>query len=191
MIGLMQAIGLFAGLLSVIAFFPYIRDVIKGKTKPERASWLIWLVLGSIAFSSQLAKGASDSLWMTAAQTFGVILVFILSLKYGVGGLNGRDSISLAVAALGILLWFITSEAAVALYIVIFIDAIGAWLTVLKTYKDPGSETLISWVLYGTSGILAMISVGSFNLILLAYPFYIVLANYAVVFAIIFGRKKK
>lgn len=42
----------------------------------------------------------------------------------------------------------------------------------------------------GTASIFGMLAVGSFNLILLLYPFYLVLANYSVATAIILGRGK-
>jgi hypothetical protein len=76
------------------------------------------------------------------------------------------------------------------LILAILIDAIGGYLTVIKSYADPASETLITWVLSGTSGIFAAVSVGSLNAVLLAYPIYIVLINYTVVAAILLGRRR-
>ncbi len=182
--------GLLSGLLSIISNVPYIRDILKLKTKPERASWLIWSVLGGIAFFSQLAKGATDSLWMTGVQTCGVLLIFSLSIRYGVGGLTKRDMVALPVAGLGLVLWYITNEPAIALLIVILVDALGSALTCVKAYKAPDSETMSTWALSGTAGIFGALAVGSWHLILLAYPIYIMLANYAVVIAIYLGRKK-
>ena len=182
--------GLVAGLLSIVSYIPYIRDILKLQTHPERASWLIWSVLGGIAFFSQLAKGATDSLWMTGVQTFGVILIFGFSLKYGVGGLAKRDLLALLAAGIGLLLWYITNEPAIALLIFILIDALGAALTCIKTYEKPESETLVTWTLSGTAGIFGALAVGSLNPILLVYPIYIILANYAVIVAVYLGRKQ-
>lgn len=182
--------GLSAGILSIISGIPYIRDILRHKTKPERASWLIWSALGGIAFFSQLAKGATDSLWLTGVQTVGVMVVFLLSLKYGVGGLAKRDIVAILFAGLGLVLWYVTQEPAIALLIVICIDALGVALTCIKTYEKPESETLITWLVSGTAGILGALAVGSWNVILLAYPVYIVLANYTVVITIYLGKKK-
>lgn len=66
---MLQIFGYMSGIISIICILPYLRDIFRHTTKPERASWFIWTVLGSIAFFSQYAKGATDSLWMTAAQT--------------------------------------------------------------------------------------------------------------------------
>lgn len=51
-----QIFGYLSGVLALIAFFPYYRDIFRGKTKPERASWLIWGILDLVALFSQLAK---------------------------------------------------------------------------------------------------------------------------------------
>jgi hypothetical protein len=188
---MLQIAGYISGLLSVISYFPYIRDILKLTTKPERASWLIWSFLGSIAFFSQLAKGASDSLWLTGVQTFGVLIVFLLSIKFGYGGLRKLDIFSLIGAGFGLILWYLTNEPATALFIVIAIDAIGGFLTAIKSYREPESETLITWVLSGIAGVFAAIAVGSIDFILLSYPIYIFLINFAVVLAIILGRRNR
>ncbi len=187
---MLQIWGYISEIISVVCFLPYVRDILLKKTKPERASWLIWTMLGGIAFFSQLAKGASNSLWMPGVQTFGVILVFLLSLKFGTGGLSKRDLIALAFSGLGLGLWYLTKEAATALYIVIAIDAVGALLTAVKAYEDPESETMSTWFLSGLSGFFATLAVGSFNLVLLSYPVYIWIINWVVVAAMVIGSKK-
>lgn len=188
---MLQIFGYFSALLSIIMIVPYIRDIFRMKTKPERGSWFIWTVLGFIAFFSQLAKGATNSLWLTSGQTLAVFIIFLLSLRYGYGGLEKRDLKALIGAGTGLILWYITREASIALLFVILVDGIGTLLTVFKAYKEPGSETLSTWVISGTSGIFGMLAVGSFNFVLLAYPFYIMLANYVIVGAILLGNKHK
>lgn len=182
--------GYISAILSILMVVPYIRDILLLKTKPERASWLIWTVLGFIAFFSQLAKGATDSLWLTGRQTLAVLIIVILSIKYGVGGLTKRDIRALIAAGIGLIIWYITKEAAWALLIVIAIDSVGTLLTAIKSYEDPESETLSTWILSGTSGIFGALAVGAFHPILLAYPLYIAIANYIIVTTMLLGRKK-
>lgn len=179
-----------SGLLAVVAVIPYIRDILRKTTKPERASWLIWTVLGGIAFFSQLAKGATNSLWMTGLSTLCVLAVFLLSLKHGEGGLVKRDIVALIFAFIGLVLWYFTKDALIALIIVILVDLSGSVLTIIKSYSEPESETLSTWVLASVSGFFGALSVGSFNWVLLMYPFYILIANSAVTIAIILGKKK-
>ena len=188
---MLQLLGIASGILVGISYIPYIKDIFLHTTKPERASWFIWVVLGGIAFFTQLAEGANWSLWLTGIETIGVLLVFLLSVKYGVGGGTRRDLIALIAAGVGLLLWYFFQHAFIALFIAILIDCIGASLTVIKAYRDPGSETFSTWVLVAIAGILGMLAVGTVDLILLSYPFYIFLSNVAVVIAMMLGKSKR
>jgi hypothetical protein len=187
---MLEIFGYLSGIFIVLGFIPYIRDILRGKTKPQRATWFIYTVLSSIAFFSQLAKGATFSLWLTGIDTIAVVAIFLFSFRYGVGGYGNKDFMALLIAGIGLALWYYTKEAAIALYLVIGVDAAGTYLTIDKTYKDPESETTIAWILSAVAGIFSMISVGSPDIILLSYPFYIFLANTAVVMTIELGKRR-
>lgn len=182
--------GYISALLSITAIVPYVRDIFLLKTKPERASWFIWTVLGFIAFFSQMAKGATDSLWLTAGQTLAVLTILLLSVKYGADGLTSRDIKALIAASIGLIIWYVTKEAVWALLIVIAIDSVGTLLTAIKSYENPESETLSTWIISGTSGIFGALAVGALNPVLLAYPLYIVIANYTIVLTLLLGKRK-
>lgn len=182
--------GYISGILILLSFVPYIRDIFKHKTNPQRASWLIWSVLGAIAFASQLAKGATDSLWFTALQELGDLSVFVLSIKYGVGGFAKRDVLTLIGAGISLILWYVTSEPAVALFLIIFIDGLGGVLTMIKSYEHPKTETALLYVLTGLSAFFACLAVGSFNFVLLAFPLYTCAITFGIVMAIKFGRQR-
>ena len=188
---MLQIIGIVSGLLATIGLVPYLVDIFRGKTKPERASWIIWTVLGAIAFFSQLAQGARNSLWMTGFQLFNVALITLLSLKYGYGSFSKRDVCALMLAGCGLLLWKITTNPLLALIVVVCVDFIGVYLTLIKTLKYPDSETLVAWFLASLSGLLGLIAVGKLDFGLLVYPFYIFGANTAITWAIWKGRAKK
>lgn len=186
---MLQMLGLLSGLLAASAYVPYIISILRGRTKPERASWLIWAVLAAIAFFSQLDKGATFSLWLVVFDSLGTFVILALSIKRGVGGFARRDKIALLIAALGLLVWYFTNEALYALLLVILVDATAQTLTTLKAFKDPHSESPVAWSLGSLAGLAATFSVGSFNIPVLAYPIYIFLANASAVLAIILGKR--
>lgn len=188
---MLETLGILGGLLALASCAYYIRDTLLLRIKPQRATFFIWSTLGAIAFFSQLAKGASSSLWLPGLETFGVIAIFLISIKYGVGGFGKQDYIALLVAGLGLIAWYLTKEAAIALYLVIFIDTVGLSLTIHKAYVFPDSEKHFAWLLSAIGGLLSLISVGSFDIILLSYPFYIMIANAAVMVALVLGKKRK
>lgn len=186
---MLNSIGILAGILALVQFVPYVRDILRHKTKPERASWLIWTVLSGVIFASQVAKGGGPSLWMSAMQGVGNLTVLVLAFKFGtISGFNRRDSIALVLAGVGIILWALTKEPTIALMVAIAVDAIGATLTIVKGYRDPESETMLTWVLSDLSGLFAALAVGQISFALLAYPIYVSIANTAVIGGMLIGK---
>lgn len=181
--------GLLSGILPVLGVIPYDRDILKHKTKPHRGSFLIWSVLGGVAFFTQLAQGGTWSLFLPGADTVATLSIFILSIWYGVGGLNKRDVLGLLLAALGLALWAITRQPLAALLITIGVDLVGTILTLIKTWEDPDGETFSSWFLAALGGIFAVFAVGRVSFGLLLYPIYIFCAN-ASVNVVMFLRRK-
>jgi len=186
----LEIIAYLSGVAILISFIPYILDIFYKKTKPERMSWLIWAMLGTIAFFSQASKGASYSLIFTGVQAIGDLLIFLLAIKYGLGGLLKRDIIGLFGVLLSLVFWYITKEPAIALFLIIFIDAISAFLTIIKSYKKPETETISLWIFTFIGSVLACLAVGNFNFILLAFPFYNSIACLVILISIILGYKK-
>lgn len=186
----LAVLGILSVVVNTIGLVPYVRDIIRKKTKPERATWWIWLALNAIAFAAQLAAGATWSLLFTAGIMVAVALIAILSLRYGYGSFHRKHIISLAIAACGILLWKLTRDPMLALLVVIFVDFLAFYLTITKTWKAPETETLSSWVFAVASAALGLASVGGYaNLTKMIYPLYILLGNGFLVWVILFRRR--
>ncbi len=179
----MLSLGIISGLVNLAGTGVYIAAVLQKRSSPERATWFIWLLMGSVAFLSQAAIGAHDSLWFVGLQTVGVAIVALLSLKYGEGGFSRNDSLLILLALTGIITWLVTDNALFSLVMVVIVRAIGVTATVIKTYSHPRSETALPWLLYAVSAVLAMLSVGKLNFELLLYPVYVLTADFAVMFA--------
>jgi len=63
--------------LTLLAFYPYIRDILKGVVKPHVFSWIIWSSTTLIVFLTQLQAGGGLGLrrvWLHYARhrTFGL-----------------------------------------------------------------------------------------------------------------------
>ncbi|HTE22573.1 MAG TPA: hypothetical protein VK674_06050 [Candidatus Limnocylindria bacterium] len=179
-----------AGLLNVLGFVPYLRDTLRRKTKPERAMWWIYAVLFGLLFAAQMEAGAGWLLFVTGAYIASSVVIAILSLWYGYGSFHKRDTISLVVAAVGLLLWQLSDRPLVAIVLVIIVDFAGFWLTLVKTWHAPHSETLISWQLAFVTAVLSIFSVGAWTLDVLIYPVYAVLATALIVWMIMYRRTK-
>lgn len=181
--------GLIAGALSVAAFIPYVRDTYRGQTKPDRACWLIWSVLASISGASNLYEGANTSLIFVGVQVLGTLLVFALAIRFGEGGfMNRNGAITLGIAGLGLVSWAMMDTAAVALLLAIAISALGGVRTIYKSYVSPETESNSAWWLLTASAGFGVMSVGSMDPLLLAYPVYLLGLYGGIVLAMMLGR---
>jgi hypothetical protein len=165
---------------------------VRGQTRPQRASWLIWSVLGVLAFFLQLHEGAGPSLWFSGVQISGTLTVFLLSIRVGTGTyLNKIDYIVLLLSALGLVVWFFTQSAVYALAITIGIGLLGGSVTVLKAYRAPQSETMSMWLISFVASAFAVLSVGGWNWVLLAYPLYLFTLYGAILGAMALGWARR
>jgi hypothetical protein len=181
-------LGVLAGLVGVADTLPYIRDMLRGVTRPHRGTWLIWGVLAIVVCLSQHADGASWSLVMAGSQAVLTTIVFVLAIRRGEGGVSRLDALMIAVAVGGLSGWILADEPLVATVCVVAADSIGVALMVPKTYRDPDSETLVTFALASLAGVLAAAAVASLDPSLLLYPAYYCLANGAIALLIIRRR---
>jgi hypothetical protein len=170
-------LGVLAVLVGVADTVPYVRDTLRGVTRPHRGTWLVWSTLTIVVFLSQRADGASWSLLMAGAQALLTSLIFGLSIRRGEGCACSGDWILITVAGTGVLGWIIADEPVIATACVVIADLIGAGLMIPKAYRDPQSETLSTFALASLSGALGAGAVGALAPALLLYPVYFCLVN--------------
>jgi hypothetical protein len=183
-------LGVLGGLVGIADTIPYIRDTLRGATRPHRGTWLIWGVLAIVVSISQRADGASWSLVLTASQAILTGWVFVLALRHGEGGLAAVDLSLLTVACGGVVGWVLAQEPLVAVGCVIVADISAAAMMVPKAYRDPHSETLAMYVLASIGGALAAGAVGALDVSLLLYPIYYCVANGAMALLISTRRRE-
>jgi hypothetical protein len=179
LIALAPVFGVLAGVVGVVDTVPYVRDIVRGTTRPHRGTWFIWGMLAIVVCVSQRADGASWSLVMAGTQAVVASFIFLLAIRRGEGGLSATDGILIGIAAGGMAAWVLVDEPLVATTCVIAADLIAAAMMVPKVYRDPGSETLMTFALAGAGGALAAGAVGAVDASLLCYPIYYCLVNWA------------
>lgn len=183
-------LGIIAGVIGVIGYVPYILDIFRGTTKPDRASWLIWLLEYAALFSAQLSVGALESLWLIGLQLLAVVVISALSYRYGAGGFNKKNSpILLSVCAV-LIVWYFIRSADLTIVLLIAVEATGVAVTIRKVYRQPGSETLIMWALIAIAGVIGVIATGrDAALILYAYPIALIVMGLSVIGASWLGNR--
>jgi hypothetical protein len=185
-----ELFGLLAGTVGLVSYVPYVRDILRRATRPERTSWLIWTCEYGVLFFAQFAKGARSALWLIGLEFIGVTVIYALSLHYGTGRLDSRSGVLLGLVSLALILWFFTSNVSIALLLTLAVETSGVLLTVIKAYRQPESESLPSWLLLGTAGLVDIPAVGpAAPGILYAYPISLILMSASVVGASLLGMR--
>ncbi|MFC7321666.1 hypothetical protein [Halobacillus campisalis] len=71
-------ISLFAIILTLIGFYPYIRDILRGTIKPHVFSWVIWSVVTLVVYFAQVQDGGGAGAWPIGIS--GVLTVYVAVL---------------------------------------------------------------------------------------------------------------
>lgn len=177
-----------AALLPIVCVVPYLRDTLRGTTRPQRVSWFVFAALSIVAAVSQLAEGATAGAWLSSGSALGFTLVAVASVKHGEGGATMQDRIALLIAMAGIAGSLLFRVAMLALLAVIVAELVAVSLTVRKAYRDPSSETSSAWALDGLAGVAALLAIVETSWTAVAYPLHHVAVNAAVLVAIATGR---
>jgi hypothetical protein len=130
-------LGVSAGLVGIFDTVPYLRDVMRGSTRPHRGTWLIWSALAVVVCLSQWADGASWSLIMLLTQAVLTTGVFAVAIVRGQGGTTIVELVLIAVAGAGVAGWLLSGEPLVATVCVVAADLIAAAMMVPKTPRGP------------------------------------------------------
>ena len=176
-LSLAAAAGRLAGLLSLAAFVPYIVTTLRGRTRPNRATWWIWTINGLVLGASYWATGATHTLWVPVSYVIGPVVTAILSLKYGEGGWTGFDRACLTAAGVSLLLWWTFSTPLVALLMTLSVDFSGALPTIRKAWHDPSGEDRLAWALFIAGNAANLFAVERWSLGVAIYPVYMFLAS--------------
>lgn len=178
---------LISGLLLVIGTSAYIRDTIKGKTKPNRISWFLWALLPLIGTGAAIQAGAD--IWATTRiflAGFLPLIVFLASFinRQSYWHLTHFDWICGAFAALAILVWAFLDSPKTAILFAVIGDGFAALPTFIKAWKYPETETAITYLISFIAALLVIPSIPVWNIENSAFQIYLLGANLFLVLAI-------
>lgn len=152
-----DALSVLSGIVILIAFFPYIRAIVKRQTSPRKATWLIWATGDWIILAGMIAKGTISGL--IAAACLGATTIFILSLFYGEAGWKTRDKVCITLSGAAILLWQYFGESNLGIGFSLLSLAIAAWPTYVSAWEKPENEDTKAWIIFNISSFLGVLGI--------------------------------
>ena len=169
--------GRLAGLLSLAAFVPYIIAILRGHTRPNRATWWIWTVNGLVLGASYYSSGAENTIWVPVSYAVGPLVTALLAIRHGEGGWTTLDRNCLLGAGSGLLLWWLFNSPLVALIMTLGVDFSGAVPTIRKAYRAPETEDRLAWALFIAGNTVNLAAVEQWQFAIGVYPVYMFLAS--------------
>lgn len=147
----------------IAGILPYIFDIFAGRARPNIVTWAGWGLLTGIGAAAQIADRTGLSFVVPLYSTVNSLIVVVLGLKYGHAKFTALDKLCFALGMLAISCWLLTSEPFVGLVLAVGADMIIATPNLVKTYKDPSSETPLPWFLWGASALCGIAALTSFT----------------------------
>lgn len=163
--------------LALISPLIYAKAILKGQAKPHRTTRFVLLIITLLATASLLAQHDTVAVWLAGVSALQAILLFILSIKHGMGGWAKIDVLCLIIALAGIVIWQTTKEPALALYASIAADFTGMIPAIIKTYKYPHTEIWSFFLLDVFAAIFSLLAVKAWTVQEFSYPLYIMIIN--------------
>ncbi|MDP2933760.1 MAG: hypothetical protein Q8N81_06575, partial [bacterium] len=167
----------------VVLFFfgilPYIRDTLKGKTKPNRVTWLMWSVAPLIGAIAAISNGVGWAVLPTFASGFFPLLVVAASFanKNSYWKLEKFDYFCGLCSVLALILWAITKEPVVAIVFAIVSDGFAGIPTLIKSWKHPETETVSAYIVGIFCVATSFVAIKVWDFSSIAFPAYLTTMN--------------
>ena len=165
--------------VQLLGIFSYIKETLRGNTKPNKVTWLMWSVAPLIATFAALADGVGWSVLPVFIAGFGPLLVFIASFvnKNSHWELETFDYLCGFCSVLALVLWGITKEPVIAIVFAIASDGFAAIPTLVKSWKYPETETATAYTTGLFSALTSFTAIKIWNFSSYAFPAYLVIAE--------------
>jgi hypothetical protein len=182
----LQYLVIIGAIVQLVGIWSYIKDTIRGETKPNRMTWLMWSFAPLIESAASLASGVSWAVLPVFMSGFGPLLVFLASFvnKNSYWRLERFDYVCGLLSLLALVLWWLTKIPDIAIIFAIASDGFAAMPTLIKAWKYPETENAGPFTagLFNSLTSFAAISVWTFAAY--GFPVYLVIINISIAFAI-------
>lgn len=169
--------------VALVAYVPYLVDMLKGKNRPHLYTWISIFLITAIVAYLQVVGGAGVGAIPTilGVGVDGVILFYCF--RFGTKDIVFMDKVCLGITIAGTIFYvLLNSRPVVSLAIVTAAEIISFVPTFRKTRNDPYSESLPSYYLLMLKLSLILVALQKYNLLTVSYS-----ALWLLVFVVFLG----
>lgn len=153
----------------------YLRDTLRGTTKPNRVTWLLWAVAPLLAAAVELREGVGLRALPTFMVGFMPLLIFIGSFhnSASVWKVRRMDYACGVVSVVGTVVWLVTRNGVLAISAAIAADFLAGVPTLIKSWTHPETETVHSYIGALISMIVLLLTVDHWTFDVVAFPLFV------------------
>ncbi|MBS1868629.1 MAG: hypothetical protein JSS99_03110 [Actinobacteria bacterium] len=167
--------------INVIAGAGYARDTLRGQTRPNRVTWLLWGVVPLVAFAAQMDAHVGLSAVMTLAAGVEPLAILAASFMSPAAAWRiGRfDLLCGGMATAGTIAWVATGKGTIAIVGAVAGDAMAALPTVIKSWRAPATESRSVFVSGIVMASLTLLTLDRFDAASTVFSIYILVMSLA------------
>ena len=164
----------------------YLRDTLRGTTKPNRVTWLLWAVAPLLAAAVELDEGVGLRALPTFMVGFMPLLVFAASFhnRDAMWRIRRIDYACGAMSVVGTVVWLVTRNGVLAISAAILADFLAGVPTIMKSWTHPETETVYSYIGAVISMGIVLLTIEHWTFDVAAFPIFIVCMGSVEVFLV-------
>ena len=183
---MLQYLVFVGAVVQLIGIYPYVKETVRGDTKPNRVTWLMWSVAPLIGTAAALVKGVGWAVLPVFMSGFAPLIVFAASFvnPKSYWKLERFDYLCGLCSLLALMLWGITNVPEIAIVFAILSDGCAAVPTLIKSWRYPETETITAFSTGIFNSLTSFVAVRTWTFSAYAFPAYLVLINISIVVAL-------
>lgn len=170
----------------------YFVETLRGRTQPNRVTWLLWWLFPTIIFVAQRVQGVEESSWLTFAAGFTPLLIVIASFvnRKAYWKTRPADYALMGAGFAGIVAWALTSDPNIALLFALVADFAAGVPTFIKAFRHPESESWVAYAISAAGFALGVLAIHRFSFEGSAFAIYLLLMNTVLAILSVRGRAR-
>jgi hypothetical protein len=184
--------GILSAIFILIGIFPYLRDVHNKRVNPHILTWIGWAFVTALGAFAMLASGSEWIVVILFANSFLCVFIAIYSIveKVGIWSTTNWDYMFFGLGIVGLILWQTFGMPILALICSILADFSFGLPTMIKTLKNPRTETYFIWLTASIADFFSLLSAKSFTFSELAFSTYLFMFETIMLLIILNGLRK-
>lgn len=170
-------LGIAAVAMTVAAHLPYLRATLRGDTRPHLFTWIIWTLLGFIAFAGQVAGRAGPGCWVTGVTAVICVVITAAAWRQADRHATRGDWVMFLGGLAAIPLWLVTNDPLWSMILVCLIDGSAFVPTMRKAWHRPDQENSFMYGFNLPRHVVALAALRDVTLTTALYPAMLLAMN--------------